>query len=86
MAGRKIKVPYQNRVVEGTEVEVEESIERWSDVKLEDGVHLRLKSTVLTAVRLDGEWDQEGNPVYVLNATPVMTLAEIPEQYKRKRN
>ncbi|MGA2817358.1 MAG: hypothetical protein ABSE67_13860 [Xanthobacteraceae bacterium] len=83
---RKIKVPYQNRVVEGTEVAVEESTERWTEVALADGARIRLKSAVIGAVRLDNEYDLEGNPIYVLNATPVMAVVESPEKFKRKKN
>jgi len=85
MTARKVKVPFQGRVVEGTEVPVEESNERWSDISLQDGARFRLKSSVVSAVRLD-EYDAQGNPIYVLNATPVMVIAEMPDALKRKPN
>lgn len=53
MAERKVPVALPTgKIGEGFEVPVEETTERWSDVTLEDGTHLRLKTTVLSATRI----------------------------------
>jgi len=85
VASRKIQVPYLGKMVWGTEVGVDETIDRASEVQLADGTRLRLKQSVISAIRLDDEFDPEGNPLYVLNAAPVMTLVHAPENLKRKR-
>jgi hypothetical protein len=69
---------------EGTEVQVAESIERWSEIKLEDGSIVRAKLTVASAVRVDGQFDQSGNPVYVMNVAPVFTVVNVPEHLRQK--
>jgi hypothetical protein len=85
VAGKKVQVPYNGKMVTGTEVQVTETIERWTEVTLEDGTRLRLKSAVMTGVRIDGEYDPEGNPVYVLNAAPVLAMIEAPDKLKKKK-
>jgi len=82
VAGKKIQVPYNGKMVTGTEIPVVETTERWTEITLEDGSRLRLKSAVMTGVRIDGEFDIEGNPVYVLNAAPVLAIIEIPDRLK----
>ncbi len=81
----KVKVPYNDRVVDGSEVPIDESNERWTDLTLRDGTKLRVKVTVISAVRLDGEYDAAGHPTYLLNMTPVMVLMDVPDHLKKKR-
>jgi hypothetical protein len=69
---------------EGVEVQVEESTERWSEFKLQDGAVIRLKATVTSAVRVDGQYDQQGNPMYVVNLSPVLMLVSAPEKFHKK--
>lgn len=86
MAGKKVMIPFPtpgSPPKEGTEVAVEQSTERWSEVKLEDGTVFRLKATVMSAVRIEGEYDPAGNPMYALRAQPVIDVVEIPEHLKR---
>ena len=82
---RKVKVamPPDGKLVEGLEVPVVESTERWTEVKLEDGTVLRIKPTVVSAIRIPGQYDQDGNPMYALKAANAMMVAEAPEHLKR---
>ena len=68
---------------DGAEVPVKESVERWTEVTLEDGTVLRLKITVFGAVRVDGEYDPEGNPAYQLKMTPVISTVSCDPKYRR---
>ncbi len=83
---RKVKIPMppDGRTVDGFEVPVLESTERWTEVKLEDGSVLRIKPSILSAVRVTGQYDQEGNPMYALKANNAMVVAEAPEHLKRQ--
>ncbi len=85
MAAQKIKVQYQGREVGGVDVPVDESNERWTDVLLQDGTRLRIKSSIVSVARLD-EFDAQDNPVYFVNATPVLVIGEVPQELKRKKN
>ena len=82
----KIKVALPDgRVVEGVNVAVEETTERWSEVKLADGTILRVKMTVVGAVRTD-TFDLAGNPTYSLNMAPVIAVIEVPANLKKQAN
>jgi hypothetical protein len=74
------------KVVDAVEVPIEESHERWSELKLEDGAILRVKMTVLSVNRVQGMWDQQGNPFYMVNMSPVMAVVEAPEHLRKKVN
>ena len=65
-------------------VTVVESTERFSDIRLEDGTLIRIKPVVVEAVRVEGKWDNEGNPLYVLRSANVMILDDIDDDLKRK--
>lgn len=71
-------------VVEGVEVGVAESLERFSDVTLEDGTSIKTKLSVIIAVRVDDQWDDEGNPIYIVKSQNILTVIDSPEHLKRK--
>jgi hypothetical protein len=86
MAERRTKVMIQatGQTADGFDVPVEESSERWSEFKLEDGTIFRIKATLINAIRVDGQYDPQGNPMYVMNITPVIAPVEIPEHLRKK--
>ena len=86
MAERRVRVaiPPNNEMVDGTEVPVDEALERWSEVRLTDGSVIRVKVTVAAAVRIDGRWDQDGNPLYVIRGAQTMVVSEAPEALRKK--
>ena len=87
MAERKTKVQVVpgGPLVNGMEVPVEESTERWSEYKLEDGSVIRLKQVLMEIIRTEG-YDPEGNPMYVVKAQPIVSVVEVPDRLKRKAN
>ena len=70
--------------VEGTVVAVEESTEKFSEVRLEDGTTLRTKLTVLEVIRIDGQYDNDGNPAYSVRSTNIVAVSESPPELMRK--
>lgn len=82
---RRVKIPAgpNGQAVEGFEVPILESTERWTEIKLEDGSVLRIKPSIISAIRIPGTWDQDGNPSYVLKATNSMMVAEAAEKFKK---
>ena len=82
---RKVKVPMPptGALIDGYDVPVTESTERTTEVRLEDGSVLRLKPSVLAAIRIPGQYDPEGNPMYTLKTQVIMTIAEAREELKR---
>ena len=69
-------------MVQGTFVNVSESVERFTDINLEDGTTLRAKVSVTEVARVDGRWDDDGNPLYFVKSQTVVTVAKTP--FKRK--
>ncbi|MGO9096058.1 MAG: hypothetical protein ACLQGV_12615 [Bryobacteraceae bacterium] len=86
MAERKVRVNVPTvGFVDGTPVQVLESTERWTDIKLEDGSVLRLKPVVMSVVRVEGRYDNDGNPMYAIQAGHVMT-ANAPDNLRQVRD
>lgn len=77
----KVQLP-GGKVVDALEVAVEEATERWTDLKLADGTTIRIKTVVLAVVRLEGEFDAEGQPLYQIKANQIMT-ASAPEHLRK---
>lgn len=57
--------------------------EHWNEYLVEDGSVLRVKLVATEIVRLDGQYDQEGNPIYMVNSTNVLAVS-APEDLMRK--
>lgn len=69
----------------GTVVDIEESTERFSEVKLKDGTIIKLKPVVFEVVRLE-KWDSEGNPIYNVRSSTTLAATNIDESLKKKVN
>ena len=73
-----------NRRPDGTEVEITESTDRFSEFRLSDGTVLRAKPSITQAIRLPDHWDSEGNPTYSITSQLVVFVASAPDELKRK--
>ena len=61
-----------------TEVEMLEAKERWSEYRLADGTTLRLKPVLIAIFRAEGQYTQDGDPVYNMKST-LITDVRAPE-------
>lgn len=77
------KVRFQGRDVDGIELKFKSIHEEWNEYDLEDGTTIRLKAVVTDIVRLNGEYDQEGNPVYIVKSGNMMVV-KAPDELKKK--
>ncbi len=59
--------------------------EYWNEYLVDDGSLLRVKLVATEVLRLDGRYDAEGNPIYILNSANIMTV-EAPEELKHKED
>lgn len=87
MMEKKVKVPFPTPTSpsrDGSEVGVSESLERWTEVTLVDGTKIRLKASVLSAIRIDGEYDPNGNPAYAIQVQNMLSIVDSPEHLKRQ--
>ena len=61
------KVKWQGQDVDALEVRFRSVREDWNEYDLEDGSTLRMKAVVTDIVRVEGQYDPENNPVYLLS-------------------
>ena len=64
-------------------VEFETEKENWNSYILHDGTTLRLKTVLAEVLRVENEYGPAGDPIYVVNASPVISI-NSPEQLKKK--
>jgi len=83
MPENKRKVTLPTGIVEGMDVPIKESTERWSEITLEDGTTLRIKPNVMAVTRIDGQYDNEGNPMYALMSNQTMTVSNVPAHLRK---
>ena len=83
MANEKVMINMGGRQVQATPVDVNQSGERWNEYFLEDGTVLKMKLVLKKVFKVDGEFDEEGNPVYVMQSTNV-TSVSAPGDLKKK--
>lgn len=69
--------------VEGNLVGIEQSVERFCEVALNDGTVLRIKPSVTQVVRLKEHWDNEGNPIYAVASQNVLVVDSVDEKLKK---
>lgn len=84
MPETKIQITMNDQVVEAVDVPILQSNEVWSEYKLEDGTMLRVKLVVGSIIRLIGQCDPEGNPVYLSKGT-VVSIPIVPDSLRQKK-
>jgi hypothetical protein len=82
MASSKIKGKVAGNDFEGVPIGIAESTERWSEATLEDGAVIRYKTVLVEIARTEGQYDQEGNPIYFAKTNLVMTV-NAPDHLKQ---
>lgn len=79
---RKKRVDVGRGPQDVTEVGFRTSGEHWNEYLLDDGTVLRIKLVATEILRIDGEFDAQGNPAYVVASTNVTAVSA--SQDKRK--
>lgn len=62
--------------------EVQQSSEQWNQYLLADGSVIRFKAVVTEVWRLVDEYDNEGNPAYLVNSRNVVTVI-APDELRK---
>lgn len=85
MAKRKINLG--GRTVDAEEIEFqadsEHGGEQWSYYTLLDGTSLKVRAVLVNALRIDGVYAPNGDPVYSVNASIVVS-SNSPESLRKK--
>jgi hypothetical protein len=69
-----MKIKYQNKEVDATEVEVLTSDEHWNTFQLADGKVLMYKEVLVSVLRLEGEFNPDGSQVYQFQTHKVVRI------------
>ncbi len=77
----KIVSPVSQRQVEAEQVDFEAKAEPWSAYELADGTILKSRTIVTAVMRIEGEYDQSGNPIYVVSSQNVVQ-ANAPKKLR----
>ena len=75
-------VVYNNKPEEGTIVPITEFIDRPTQIKLQDGTVLSMRTIVLEIVRLNQHRDEQGNPTYVVQSGSNIAIDILGEGLK----
>ena len=71
---RQIPIPGQG-TVDVTEVGFRSTGEYWNEYLLDDGTVARIKQVVANVFRVDGETDDKGQPVYLIESTNITAIS-----------
>ena len=76
MASKRVKVRARpgEPLKDAELIEVNEATERWNEYQLSDGTVIRLKVVVVEVSRIEGEYDADGNPSYIMKSGNIMTV------------
>jgi hypothetical protein len=75
----KVVSPVSQREVEAVPVDFEAKAEPWSTISLDDGSTVKIRTVVTAVTRLEGEHDQQGNPVYVVSHNTLIRVVSAPK-------
>ena len=74
-------INFQGRQVKGTSLDFSIKSEDWNVYKLADGTILKMKAVVSEVVRIDGEFDPAGEPIYTVKSQNILN-ADVPQNLK----
>lgn len=73
---RKRQIPIQGQgLVDVTEVGFRSTGEYWNEYLLDDGTVARIKLVVANVFRVDGQTDNKGQPVYMIESTNITSIS-----------
>jgi len=80
----KTKVALPTGVYDAIDVPIKQTIERWTEIELEDGTKLRVKPLVISVARVEGHYDQDGNPMYAVKGGQTLAVLSVPDNLKQR--
>ncbi len=78
-----IRINYAGRDVDAVPVEINQASEVWNQYLLDDGSVVKIKMVATKVLRVEGVYDEERNPVYLVRSTNIMSVAS-PESLKKQ--
>jgi len=84
MALQKKKLKLAGKEIDVTEVPAIESKELFNEYKLEDGAELKVKNVATSIMRIEGDQNPDGTPIYIVLTGNVVSVVRGPEESARK--
>lgn len=78
MPEKKRKINVLGHDVEVAEVAILQGEEKFLYYKLEDGTALKVKNVATSVLRVEGQYLPDGNPIYIVASTPVVSVESSP--------
>ncbi|MBI2869659.1 MAG: hypothetical protein HYX96_07535 [Chloroflexi bacterium] len=79
-----MKINFQGREVEATEVDFQTRREDWNEYQLMDGAVIKIKLVVSGFFRIDGLYDEDGRPVYQIKSTN-LPVVRAPDNLRKPK-
>lgn len=79
----KVKLNLGGKEVWGELIPVQQAQETWNQYLLADGSVVKMKIVVTDVLRVENEYDAEGNPVYYVKSSNVVSV-NASEELRRK--
>ncbi|MDA2918595.1 hypothetical protein MYX76_03705 [Desulfobacterota bacterium AH_259_B03_O07] len=81
----KTKTRFQGKEVEALNLNFEVNKEGWNEYTTDDGSVVKVKLVVTKILRVEDQYSQDGDPIYMIQSGNVVT-AIVPEELKKKVN
>src|SRR2546425_10462053 len=78
----KVVSPISHREVESLNLDFEAKSEPWVTYDLSDGTVLKIRTLVTGIMRLEGEHDPVGNPLYNVSTQVVIRVVNSPKELR----
>lgn len=73
-----MKIPYQDKMIEATEVEPIASKEEWNEYQMANGDVLLVKTVLIRALRANDVKASDGTPLYNIASQCIVKVREVP--------
>jgi len=83
MAETRTKIRLFEQDVDVVEVSITERKETPSQYELEDGSTIRFSAVATVVYRVEGQWDADGSPIYLVKTGQSVTVVNAPEKVRR---
>src|SRR5881628_4240987 len=78
----KVVSPISHREVESLNLDFEAKSEPWVTYDLSDGTVLKIRTLVTGVMRMEGEHDPVGNPLYNVSTQIVIRVVNAPKELR----
>ena len=79
----RIQIDFQGKKVWAEVMPVQQSQENWNQYLLSDGSVVRMKTVVTDVLRIENDYDPEGNPIYFIKSANILSV-NAPDELRKK--